>query len=69
MQFNDEVDRADAKYQKEQTPQNELAMEKAKLKFWQDKLNENPSDKELQSRVSYHKGEVERLEVDVKMGL
>jgi hypothetical protein len=69
MQFNEEVNQADAKYQKEQTPQNELAMEKAKLKYWQAKLSENPSDKELQDRVSYHKYEVDRLEMDVKMGV
>ena len=69
MHFNDEVDQADARYQKEQTPQNELVMEKAKLKFWQAKLNENPSDKELQNRVSYHKYEVERLETDIKNGM
>lgn len=67
MPYNEEVMNADAKYQKEQTVQNELVLEKAKLKFWQDKLKENPSDKELLERIEYHRSEIERLEMEVKI--
>lgn len=67
MPYNDEVMQADAKYQKEQTVQNELVLEKAKLKFWQDKQKENPADKEIQERIEYHRSEIERLEMEVKI--
>jgi hypothetical protein len=67
MPYNEEVMNTDAKYQKESTVQNELAMEKAKLKFWQDKLKENPSDTEAETRIIYHKAEVERLESVIKL--
>jgi len=67
MPYDEEVMKADAKYQRESTVQNELAMERIKLKFWQDKLKENPADKEVQSRVVYHKAEIERLESVIKL--
>ena len=67
MPYDEEVMKADAKYQKEETVQNELAMEKAKLKFWQNKLKENPSDTEVGNRIAYHKAEVERLESVMKI--
>lgn len=65
--YDNEVMQADRLYQSEQTVQNELAMEKAKLKFWLQKQKENPSDKEIDSHVAYHSAEVERLEGEVKL--
>lgn len=67
MPYNEEIMEADRKYQNEETVQNELALEKLKLKFFDDQLKLNPGDKELQSRVKYHRGEVERLEALVKL--
>lgn len=67
MPFNEEVREADRKYQTEQTVQNELALEKAKLKFWEEQLAQAPDDKELQRRVTYHRDEVARLEKDVTL--
>ena len=61
MFYNDEITELDRIYQKEQTEQNELKLENAKLKFWMDKLKENPEDKEIQKRIEYHREEVERL--------
>jgi hypothetical protein len=67
MPYNEEIMEADRKYQNEETVQNELALEKLKLKFFDDQLKQNPGDKELQSRVKYHRAEVERLEGLVKL--
>jgi len=61
MPYNEEIMEADRKYQKEETVQNELALERLKLKYWEDQLKQNPEDKDLQHRVKYHRGEVERL--------
>jgi hypothetical protein len=55
----------DQKYQKEPTIQNELALEKAKLKYYEAQLKENPGDKELERRVNFHREEVVRLEYEV----
>jgi len=62
-----EVAELDARYQKEPTIQNELALEKAKLRLYQEQLKENPGDKELQWRVKYHAGEVARLEAELRI--
>jgi len=51
MPYNEEIMEADRKYQKEETVQNELALERLKLKFWDDQLKQNSGDKELQARV------------------
>ncbi len=67
MPYNEEVREADRKYQTEQTVQNELALEKAKLKFWKEQLAQAPDDRELQGRVKYHRDEVVRLEKDVML--
>ncbi len=67
MPYNEEIMEADRKYQNEETVQNELALEKLKLKFWNDQLKQSPGDKELQARVKYHRSEVERLEALVKL--
>lgn len=61
MPYNEEIMEADRKYQNEETVQNELALERLKLKFWEDQLAEKPDDPELQRRVKYHRFEVERL--------
>ncbi len=55
----------DQKYQKEPTIHNELALEKAKLKYYEAQLKENPADKELERRVNFHREEVTRLEYEV----
>jgi len=55
----------DSKYQKEPTIHNELALEKAKLKYYEAQLKENPGDKEMERRVSHHRAEVTRLEYEV----
>jgi len=65
--YDEEVKKADEKYQKESTVQNELAMERTKLKFWQNKLMENPGDRDVEARIAYHKAEVERLESVIKL--
>jgi len=67
MPYNEEVMEADRKYQKEETVQNELVLEKAKLKYWEEQIKLTPGDKEIEQRVKYHKAEVERLEKDVKL--
>lgn len=67
MPYNEEIMEADRKFQNEETVQNELALERLKLKFWDDQLKQNPGDKELQSRVKYHRDEVVRLEGLVKL--
>ncbi len=67
MPYNEEIMEADRKYQNEETVQNELALERLKLKFWDDQLKQAPGDKELQARVKYHRSEVERLEALVKL--
>ncbi|MGA9139711.1 MAG: hypothetical protein WBZ29_05775 [Methanocella sp.] len=55
----------DQKYQKEPTIQNELALEKAKLKYYEAQLKADPGDKELERRVNFHREEVIRLEYEV----
>lgn len=67
MAYNEEIMEADRIYQKEQTEQNELKLEIAKLKFWTEKLKENPEDKEVQKNIQYHQEEVDRLEKEVKL--
>jgi hypothetical protein len=67
MPYDAEVMEADRKYQSEQTKENELALEKAKLAYWLKKLNESPDDKEILMRIDYHQTEVARLEGEVKM--
>ncbi|BAI62125.1 hypothetical protein MCP_2053 [Methanocella paludicola SANAE] len=67
MPYNEEIMEADHKFQNEETVQNELALERLKLKFWDDQLKQNPGDKELQARVKYHRDEVVRLEGLVKL--
>ena len=62
-----DIQALDREYQKEATVQNELALEKAKLKHYQDQLKENPGDKDLQRRVQFHESEVARLEMEIKM--
>ncbi len=67
MPYDTEVTEADRKYQSEQTKENELALEKAKLTFWMKKLKETPDDKEIITRIEYHQAEIARLEGEVKM--
>jgi len=67
MPYNEEIMEADRKYQQEETVQNELALERLKLKFFEDQLKQSPDDKELRHRVDYHRGEVARLEGLVKL--
>lgn len=67
MPYNEEVREADRIYQKEGTVQTELVLERAKLKYWEEQLMQSPGDKELQSRVKYHRDEVTRLESEVKL--
>lgn len=67
MPYNEEIMEADRKFQNEETVQNELALERLKLKFWDDQLKQNPGDKELQARAKYHRDEVVRLEGLVKL--
>lgn len=66
MPYNEEVMQADRAYQSEPTEQNELKLEKAKLKYWTEKLKENPGDEETKRRIAYHQEEVTRLETEVK---
>jgi hypothetical protein len=67
MAYDEEILALDRIYQKEQTEQNELKLEKLKVKFWEDKLKENPGDKEIQKTLEYHQEEVDRLEKEVKL--
>jgi hypothetical protein len=67
MPYDAEVMEADKKYQSEQTKENELALEKAKLTFWMKMLKENPGDAEIKEHIDYHQAEVARLEGEVKM--
>ncbi len=67
MQYNEEIMELDRIYQKEQTEQNELKLEKLKVKFWMEKLKENPDDKEILKSLEYHQEEVTRLEKEVKL--
>ncbi len=67
MPYDEEVMKADRIYQKEGTVQSELALERAKLKFYEDKLKQDPNNKDIQKSVKYHRAEVERLEKDVKL--
>jgi hypothetical protein len=60
-----EIAELDQKYQKEPTIHNELALEKAKLKYYEAQLKENPGDKDLERRVSLHRAEVVRLEYEL----
>lgn len=62
-----EIQALDRKYQEESTVQNELALEKAKLKYYGEQLKNNPGDEDLQRRVKYHDAEVTRLEALVKL--
>lgn len=67
MQYNEEIMEADRIYQKEQTEQNELKLEKLKVKFWTEKLKEKPEDMEIKKSLGYHQEEVDRLEKEVKL--
>lgn len=67
MPYDAEVMEADKKYQSEQTKENELALERAKLAFWKKQLEETPSDQEIKAHIEYHQAEVARLEGEVQM--
>ena len=67
MPYDEEVMKADRIYQKEGTVQSELALERAKLKFFEDKLKQDPGNKDVQRSVNYHRAEVARLEKDIKL--
>jgi hypothetical protein len=67
MPYNEEVMKADRIYQKEGTVQSELALERARLKFWEEQLKLDPENKDVQRSVKYHRAEVERLEKDIKL--
>ncbi len=67
MQYTEEIMEADRIYQKEQTEQNELKLEELKVKFWTEKLKEDPEDKEIKKSLEYHQAEVDRLEKEVKL--
>ncbi len=67
MPYNEEVMEADRIYQKEGTVQSELALERARLKFWEEQLKQDPENKDVQHSVRYHRAEVERLEKDIKL--
>ncbi len=67
MPYDEEVMKADRIYQKEGTVQSELALERARLNFWEKQLKLDPENKDIQKSVKYHRGEVERLEKDVKL--
>jgi hypothetical protein len=67
MPYNEEVMKADRIYQKEGTVQSELALERARLKFWEEQLKLDPGNKEVQHSVKYHRAEVARLEKDIKL--
>ncbi|WP_424356986.1 hypothetical protein [Methanocella sp. MCL-LM] len=62
-----EIQALDQKYQKDETLQNELALEKAKLNYYREQLKSNPGDSDLQRRITYHESEVARLEAEIKM--
>lgn len=65
--YNEEMKEADRKYQEEPTLQNELALEKAKLKYWTEECNKNPNDKDALSRLKFHQDEVDRIENEIKL--
>ncbi len=67
MPYDEEVMKADRIYQKEGTVQSELALERARLNFWEKQLKLDPENKDIQKSVKYHRGEVERLEKDIKL--
>jgi hypothetical protein len=67
MPYDEEVMKADRIYQEEGTAQSELALERARLKFWEKKLKEDPENKDFQRSVKYHTEEVERLEKIIKL--
>jgi len=67
MPYHEQVMKADREYQKEGTVQSELAMEKARLKYWEGQLKRDPDNKDFQRSVKYHRGEVERLEKELKL--
>jgi hypothetical protein len=67
MPYNEEIMEADRIYQQEGTVQSELALERLKLKFFEDQLTQTPDDKELRHRVEYHRSEVARLEANIKL--
>ncbi|HEY3422443.1 MAG TPA: hypothetical protein VGK13_04730 [Methanocellaceae archaeon] len=67
MAYDEEIMELDRIYQKEQTEQNELRLEKLKVKFWAEKLKENPEDGEIKKSLAYHQEEVDRLEKEVKL--
>lgn len=60
-----DIKELDRKYQEEPTIRNELALEKAKLKYYEAQLKETPWDKELERRVIFHRAEVVRLEYEM----
>lgn len=62
-----EIQALDQKYQREETVQNELALEKAKLNYYREQLKNNPGDSDLQRRVKFHESEVARLEEEIKI--
>ena len=62
-----EIRALDEIFQKEETVQNELALEKAKLKYYRDQLRERPDDADLKRHVQYHESEVARLEALVRI--
>lgn len=62
-----EIQVLDQIYQKEGTVQSELALEKAKLKYYREQLKERPEDSDLRRRVEFHESEVVRLEAEVKL--
>jgi hypothetical protein len=67
MPYNEEVMKADRIYQKEGTVQSELALERAKLKFYEEQIKLDPDNKDVQRSLKYHRAEVERLEKDIKL--
>ena len=67
MPYNEEIMEADRKFQQEETVQNELVLERLKLKFFEDQLKQAPDDKDIEHHVEYHRSEVARLEGMVKL--
>jgi hypothetical protein len=67
MPYNEEVMEADRIYQQEGTVQSELALERAKLKFYEEILKREPENKDVQRSIKYHRAEVERLEKEIKL--
>lgn len=60
-----EIAELDRKYQEAPTIHNEIALERAKLKYYESLLKENPGDKEMQRQVEHHRVEVARLEYEL----